>query len=131
MDKVKQIKKKRYQKWLALLRKPEECRTKEAFAKSIDVSNGTLYNWEKHPTFWVEVKEYGDKEIPKISEQIRNVHQEKALEGDLPAIKLFYQKEQGWSEKIESKITHEVNPDNVAELARKVKELQNKKELKE
>ena len=131
MDKRKQINKKRYQKWLALLRKPEDCRTKEEFAKSIGVGSATLYRWEKHPTFWVEVKEYGDKEIPKISEMIRNVHQEKALEGDLPAIKLFYQKEQGWTEKIENKMIHEVNPDNIAEMARKVKELQNKKELEE
>ena len=123
MDKLKQIKKKRYQKWISMIEKPEGLETKEKFAKSIGITAKTLIQWEKHPTFWKDVKEYSDREIPKLSDMVRKKHLEMILEkGDTAAIKLFYQKLEGWSERIEQNLSVELKADEIAEIADKVKD---------
>lgn len=102
---------KRFVEWTAVPPsfRAEDERLKSQLALKLGISESTLFSWQNQPQFWTDVVEAAKRKLPHKSQEVTNALIEKALSGDVQAIKLFFQKVEGWSEKLETKVSGSIN----------------------
>ena len=78
-------------KWYATPTEAREPRNQGDFAKSIGVNKNTLVKWKQKPGFYEEVNAIGRDMFKESMRDIFAAHILKAMEGDVPAIRLAYE----------------------------------------
>jgi len=103
-----------YMEWLILPVQLRNPKTKTEYAEHLEISRTTLWNWENIPGFDDErrqrIKIKARENTPDIIEKLK----EKALSGDVSAMRLYFE----WVEGIENKI--HIEQKNIEPLAIKI-----------
>ena len=103
-----------YMEWLILPVQLRNPKTKTEYAEHLGISRTTLWNWENAPGFDDErrqrIKIKARENTPDIIEKLK----EKALSGDVSAMRLYFE----WVEGIENKI--HIEQKNIEPLAIKI-----------
>jgi hypothetical protein len=101
----------KYYKFISILAQGE-IRGMNKIAEAVGVSREKLYQWAKKECFERDLADANRGLLAYHIQQIRNGNIAKAKQGEAQNIKLFWQKELGWSEKTEVK-TEIVNADSI------------------
>lgn len=129
-----------YRKYQLFLATPPQLREKEygyidqkGFSKANNVSERQLVTWKKIENFWDEVGKAMDFYLKQYTPAVRGAMLNKILaNGDAAEVKLWHQLIEGWSEKIDNNITHNIKTlQQIQDTNKAIFEMAKKKEQKE